>query len=77
MAFVPSAARAPRARTRRPILAFAARGDWHPLALVALAAVWIAATANWPLWRALAALPELRGLRLAVFGGSMIRGSVM
>lgn len=64
MAFVSTAPRAGRARA-------ALRADWHPLSFVALAGLWIAAAANWPLWRALAALPEMRGERLAVFGGSM------
>ncbi|MGA0609201.1 phosphoethanolamine transferase [Caldimonas sp. KR1-144] len=49
----------------------AAQRDWHPITLVFLAGLWIAAAANWPLWRALAALPEMHGLRFAVFGASM------
>lgn len=49
----------------------ATRRDWHPITLVVLAGIWIAAASNWPLWHALAALPEMHGVRLAVFGGSM------
>lgn len=64
MAFVSTAALAGRVRS-------AVRRDRHPLSLIALAALWIAATANWPLWHALAALPEMHGARFAVFGISM------
>lgn len=46
---------------------------WNPLTLILLASLWIAVAGNWPLWRALAMLPEMdtpRGwvFRLA-FGG--------
>ena len=40
---------------------------WNPLTLALLAALWMAAFANWPLWRAIAALPEMASLRGAVF----------
>jgi lipid A ethanolaminephosphotransferase len=39
----------------------------NPLTLALLAALWIAFFANWPLWRALAALPEMASLRGGVF----------
>ena len=39
----------PRPGTRR----------WNPLTLALLASLWIATSANWPLWRALALLPEM------------------
>jgi lipid A ethanolaminephosphotransferase len=34
---------------------------WNPLTLAVLAAVWMAALPNWPLWHALLALPETAG----------------
>jgi lipid A ethanolaminephosphotransferase len=40
---------------------------WNPLTLAVLASVWIAALPNWPLWRALLALPETASLRGTVF----------
>jgi len=64
MASITSAARSGRAPS-------ATRRDWHPVTLVILAGIWIAAASNWPLWHALAALPEMHGLRALVFGGSM------
>ena len=36
---------------------------WNPLTLAMLSGVWIAALPNWPLWRALAALPEMNSAR--------------
>jgi len=39
----------------------------NPLTLALLAALWIAAVANWPLWRALANLPEMASVRGAIF----------
>jgi lipid A ethanolaminephosphotransferase len=52
-----------------------ARG-WNPLTLAVLAAVWIAALPNWPLWRALLALPETagsaRGVVFLIGFGAMI-----
>ena len=36
---------------------------WNPLTLAMLTGVWIAALPNWPLWRALAALPEMSSVR--------------
>ena len=42
-------------------------GGWNPLALALLAAVWVAALPNWPLWRALLALPETASLRGGLF----------
>jgi len=48
------------------------RGTWNPLTLAFLASLWIATLANWPLWRALHALPEMQGGRgllfIAAFG---------
>ena len=41
---------------------------WNPLTLALLAGVWIAALPNWPLWRALAALPEMATPRGVAFG---------
>ncbi len=41
--------------------------EWNPLTLALLIAVWIAAVANWPLWRALFALPENASLRGGLF----------
>jgi lipid A ethanolaminephosphotransferase len=43
------------------------RAGWSPLALAALASAWIATLGNWPLWRALAALPEMDSVRGVVF----------
>jgi hypothetical protein len=43
------------------------RPDWNPLTLAVLTALWIAAFANWPLWRALSALPEMASPRGALF----------
>jgi lipid A ethanolaminephosphotransferase len=40
---------------------------WNPLTLALLAALWMAVFANWPLWHAIAALPEMASLRGAVF----------
>ena len=40
---------------------------WNPLTLAALAGLWIAALPNWPLWRALLALPETNTARGALF----------
>jgi lipid A ethanolaminephosphotransferase len=39
----------------------------NPLTLAALASLWIATLANWPLWRALLALPETATWRGALF----------
>jgi len=46
---------------------FDATDGWNPLTLGVLAGVWIAALSNWPLWRALLALPETASLRGALF----------
>ena len=43
------------------------RAHWNPLTLAALTALWIALFANWPLWRAIAALPEMASWRGALF----------
>jgi len=45
----------------------ARRADWNPLTLAAGAALWIAGPANWPLWRALLALPEMASARGGLF----------
>ena len=41
--------------------------EWNPLTLALLTALWIATAANWPLWRALFALPENASGRGALF----------
>jgi lipid A ethanolaminephosphotransferase len=46
---------------------FERRVGWNPLTLAVLAGVWIAALPNWPLWRALLALPETASLRGGLF----------
>jgi len=55
--------------SRRPL--FTAHPDQrtgqNPLTLAVIASVWIAALPNWPLWRALLALPESASLRGSVF----------
>jgi len=48
---------------------------WNPLTLAVLAGVWLAVLPNWPLWRALLALPETaspRGGLFVVAFGAMI-----
>ncbi|MFM7026989.1 MAG: phosphoethanolamine transferase [Limnohabitans sp.] len=40
----------------------------HPLQLTLLISLWLAALPNFPLWRQLAGLPEINGLRGALFG---------
>ena len=40
---------------------------WNPLTLAALASFWLASVCNWPLWRAMSALPELNSTRGLVF----------
>src|SRR5947207_12895447 len=39
----------------------------NPLTVAVVTALWIAAFANWPLWRALAGLPEMASWRGALF----------
>jgi lipid A ethanolaminephosphotransferase len=41
--------------------------EWNPLTLALLTALWIASVANWPLWRAVLALPENASARGALF----------
>ncbi len=43
------------------------RPGWNPLTLAVAGAVWIASFANWPLWRAMLALPETSSGRGALF----------
>ncbi|HJW12107.1 MAG TPA: phosphoethanolamine--lipid A transferase [Albitalea sp.] len=43
------------------------RPTWNPLTLAVLAALWMAAFANWPLWRAMAQLPEMASWRGMLF----------
>ncbi len=50
-----------------PAHAHSGRSAWNPLTLALLAALWLATLANWPLWRAMAQLPEMASLRGAVF----------
>src|SRR2546421_3566117 len=50
-------------RTEAP----ASSSSSNPLTLAAVTALWIAAFANWPLWRALAGLPEMASWRGALF----------
>ena len=44
-------------------------GGWNPMTLAALAGAWLAVLPNWPLWRALAALPETASARGWLFIG--------
>jgi lipid A ethanolaminephosphotransferase len=54
--------------SRRPLSASPSlSAGWNPLTLAVLASVWIAALPNWPLWRALLALPETTSLRGSIF----------
>lgn len=46
-------------RPRHP----AERSGWNPLTLGALTALWIATVCNWPMWRAMSALPEMATTR--------------
>jgi len=41
--------------------------EWNPLTLALLTSLWVATVANWPLWRALLALPENGSGRGALF----------
>ncbi len=43
------------------------RPEWNPLTLAALASLWTASVCNWPLWRAMAALPEMASVRGVLF----------
>ena len=43
------------------------RAGWNPLTLAVLTSFWIATVPNWPLWRALLALPETASVRGALF----------
>lgn len=43
-------------------------GSLHPLTLTLWVSVWLASAANMPLWRQLTQLPEVSGLRGALFG---------
>jgi lipid A ethanolaminephosphotransferase len=56
----------PTAPARRSA-ALPAAGGRSPLAAALACALWIALLPNWPLWRALAALPEMASLRGAAF----------
>jgi len=47
-------------------MSFASR-EWNPLTLALITSLWVAAFANWPLWRALLALPENASPRGALF----------
>jgi lipid A ethanolaminephosphotransferase len=49
------------------LVAAPASAAFNPLTLAGITALWIALFANWPLWRALAALPEMAAWRGAVF----------
>ncbi len=46
---------------------------WNPLTLATFASLWSASVCNWPLWRAMGALPELNATRgfifMLAFGG--------
>ncbi|HEX6706972.1 MAG TPA: phosphoethanolamine--lipid A transferase [Albitalea sp.] len=48
--------------------------SFNPLMLALFAALWIAALANWPLWQALARLPEMASMRGALFIGGFALG---
>ncbi|MEY4753378.1 MAG: hypothetical protein RJA44_1053, partial [Pseudomonadota bacterium] len=57
--------------------ASASPAGWHSASLAALAALWIAGPANWPLWQRLSELPGqqgLRGLLFALAFGGLIAG---
>lgn len=57
-----------RLRTRRMSAANTpVAAGWNPLTLVAMASLWMATVANWPLWRALAQLPQSGSLRGVLF----------
>jgi lipid A ethanolaminephosphotransferase len=43
---------------------------WNPLAVALAAGLWVAIAGNWPLWRALAGIPETAGVRGIVFIGA-------
>ena len=60
----PSAASPPAAAAGTP----RTRSTPGPLPLALACAVWIAGPGNWPLWKALHALPELRGAAGLLFG---------
>jgi lipid A ethanolaminephosphotransferase len=53
---------------------------WNPLTLAALASAWLASACNWPLWRAMSALPELNSARgvlfMLAFGGIIFCATV-
>ncbi|RZU02526.1 phosphoethanolamine transferase [Rivibacter subsaxonicus] len=66
----PAAARPLGPVTRRTASLHPPRA-WSPTTLALLAAAWLAAVANWPLWRAIAALPEMGGARGLLFGLAM------
>ena len=60
--------RLPGALSRnRPATRAVALHGWNPATLAVLAGVWIAVLPNWPLWRALLALPETASVRGIVF----------
>ncbi len=54
-------------RAQAPVLPSRWRAPRNPLTLALFAGVWIAVFANWPLWRALARLPELTSPRGVLF----------
>ena len=59
----------PIGRAARPAASsFHPARAWSPTTLALLAAVWLGAVANWPLWRAVAALPEMAGASGLLFG---------
>ena len=43
---------------------------WNPSLLVLVASAWLAGPANWPLWRAVATLPDLRGPQALAFAAT-------
>ena len=51
----------------RPLMSARNPSGWNPLTLAVLAGAWLALLPNWPLWRALAALPEMATWRGALF----------
>jgi lipid A ethanolaminephosphotransferase len=53
--------------TKRSTVADPTAPGWSPLTLALIAGLWIAALPNWPLWRALLALPETASARGIVF----------
>lgn len=51
------------------------RRPWHPLLMIGMMSLWLASFGNWPLWQALASLPEMQGAgfqSLLALGGILL-----